>query len=144
MDVKSPVDEAIAQAEKEFDAGNYRGAVALMLPLLRAKDKLSPRQELTVAHWLSTSYRFLGDYKVALPHVQRVLVLAQEVFGPRSPGHAVALGELCMLHTGLKAFPAARKAIVEALAIMDELGLQQDERYGSMLSVLGDVDREQG
>ncbi len=29
-----------------FVAGNYRGALALLLPLLRAEEKLSPQQEL--------------------------------------------------------------------------------------------------
>ena len=144
MDVKGPVDEAIAQAEKEYHAGNYRGGVALLLPLLRAKDKLSPLQEYHVADCLSQSYHFLHDYKAALPHVQRTLGLAQELFGPRSEGHALALKELCKVHTGLKAFPEARKAIVEALAIMDELGLQQDEQYGSMLIERGDADCEEG
>jgi hypothetical protein len=47
-----------------------------------------------------------------------------------------------MVQQRLKAFPQARKAITEALSIMDELGLQQDE-YGSMLSVLGDLDYDQ-
>jgi tetratricopeptide (TPR) repeat protein len=58
--------------------------------------------------------------------------------------HADALYELCLVHTGLKAFPAARKAIVDSLAIREALGLQKDERYGSMLLTLGDLDREQG
>jgi hypothetical protein len=42
---------------------------------------------------------------------------------------------------GLKAFPEECKAILEALAIMEELGLQQDD---SMLLVLGELDRKQG
>jgi hypothetical protein len=49
-----------------------------------------------------------------------------------------------MVHGGLKAFPQARKAIAEALRIMDELGLQQDEQYGSMLLELGSLDNDQG
>jgi hypothetical protein len=49
-----------------------------------------------------------------------------------------------MVHSGLKAFPEARKAIEEALAIMEELGPQQDEECGSMLSELGALDRDQG
>ena len=127
MDVKGPVDEVMEQAQKEVEVGNYRGGVALLLPLLRAKDKLSPRQEYHVVNCLSQCYRFLRDDKAALPHVERKLVLAQNLFGPRSLGHAGALQGLCMVHMGLKAFPEARKAVVEALAIMDELGLQQDE-----------------
>ena len=142
MDVGRSVDEVVEQATKEFDAGNYRGAVALLKPLL--KDKLSPQQELDVAMWLSGCYRFLEDSKAALPHAERWVVLVQELHGPRSLDHAQALKELCMVHQGLKAFPAARKAIVEALAIMDERGLQQDEQYGGMLAVLGNLDREQG
>ncbi len=45
--------------------------------------------------------------------------------------------------SGFQAFPQARKAITEALGIMDELGLQEDEQYGSMLSVLGNLDMDQ-
>ena len=144
MDVKGPVDEVMEQAQKEVEAGNYRGAVALSLPLLRAKDKLSPRQEYHVVNCLSQCYRFLRDDKAALPHAQWLVVLAPEVDGPRSLFHAVALKGLSIVHTGLKAFPEARKAIVEALAIMDELGLQQDEQYGSMLMSLGRLDQQQG
>ncbi len=48
-----------------------------------------------------------------------------------------------MVQAGLKAFPAARKAILEALA-MEELSLQEHEQYGSMLRVLGVLDREEG
>ena len=142
MDVRRSLDETIGQAVKEYHAGNYRGGLALLLPLL--KEKLSPQQELNVSVWLSGSYHFLEDFKAALPHAEHHVVLEQQLSGPRSLGHAMALKVVCMVHRGLKAFPAARKAIKEALAIMDELGLQQDEEYGGMLGGLGDVDREQG
>jgi hypothetical protein len=86
-------------------------------------------------------YRSLLDFSAALP-VQRAVVLVSQHFGPRSLLHAAALKGLCLVQTGLKAFPAARRAIVEALAIMEELGHQQDEDYGS-LRALGGLDREQ-
>jgi tetratricopeptide (TPR) repeat protein len=145
MDVRASVDETIGQAVQEFKAGNYRGAVALLEPLLRppAKEKLSPQQERDVVMWLSDRHRFLGDYKAALPHTQRLLALEQQLHGPRSRQHAEALKVLCIVHRGLKAFTQARKAITEALGIMDELGLQQDEEC-SMLLVLGDLDQLQG
>jgi tetratricopeptide (TPR) repeat protein len=79
-----------------------------------------------------------------LPHAERGLVLEQQLHGPRSQQHALAFKGLCMVHRGLKALPQDRLAIVEALGIMDELGLQQDEQYGSMLSVLGGLNCEQG
>ncbi len=116
----------------------------MLLPLLRAKEKLSPQQELNVVNGLSTCYRFLHDEKAALPHEQRGVVLTQQLFGARSKEHAEALKGLCMVHRGLKAFPKARKAIGEALAIMEELGLQQDEEYGSMLVELGGLDLDRG
>ncbi len=86
----------------------------------------------------------LADYKAVLPHSQRVLVLTKQLFGASSKEHAEALKRLCMVHTGLKAFPKARKAIGEALAIVEELGLQQGEQYGSMLRELGGLDLDQG
>ncbi len=139
------VDATIVRSLMEFDAGNYRGAVAL-LELLRprAKEKLSPQQECNVVGWLSTCYRFLDDFKAALPHAQRLLALQQQLHGPRSWQHAEALKGLSMVQRKLKAFPQARKAITEALSIIDELGHQQDEQYGSMLLVLGDLDYDQG
>ncbi len=48
-----------------------------------------------------------------------------------------------MVHAGLKDFPAALKVITEALVIMEELGLQ-DEEYGAMLLMLGALARDQG
>jgi tetratricopeptide (TPR) repeat protein len=146
MDVRTPVDEVIVQAKKETRTGNYKGAIALLQPLLRLrqKAKLSQSQENDVVSWLCNCYRSLFDFKAALPHAQRSLVLAQELFGPRSAGYADALKGLCLVHMRLKAFKAARKAVEEALAIMEELGLQQDERYGSTLVALGRMDHEQG
>jgi hypothetical protein len=144
MDSHGSVDATTRAAKKEYDAGNYRGALALLVPLLRAKEKLSPQQELKVVRRLSNCYRFLYDYKTALPHAQRGLVLTKQLFGARSKEHAMALWGLCMVNRGLKAFPEARKAVGEALAIMEELGLQQDEECGSMLLQLGRLDRDQG
>ncbi len=128
------------ESVREAFQANYRGALALLLPLLRAEKKLLPQQELGVMGCLSNCYRFLGNFKAALPHVRRELVLTKQLFGARSKEHAWALQGLCMVHRGLKAFPEARKAIGEALAIMEELG----EEYGSMLVQLGRLDREQG
>jgi hypothetical protein len=69
MDSRGSVDKTIQAAKKkEFDAGNYQGALALLLPLLRAKEKLLPWQEMKVVSWLSACYCFLCDYKAALPH----------------------------------------------------------------------------
>jgi hypothetical protein len=44
MDSHGSVDQTIRAAEKDLDAGNYRGALALLLPLLRTKEKLSPQR----------------------------------------------------------------------------------------------------
>jgi hypothetical protein len=76
----------------------------------------------------------LHDHKAAL------------CIGPRAPRsvlHSEALAMLCEVHKGLAAFPAARKAIVEALAILEELGLQQDPQYGLSLVALGELESEQ-
>ncbi len=92
----------------------------------------------------SGCYRCLLDFKTALPLVQRWVVLEQELAGPRSLRHAQALQDLCIVQRGLKDFVAAGKAIKEALAIMEELGLQRHEGYGSMLLDLGGLDFHQG
>jgi tetratricopeptide (TPR) repeat protein len=140
----SSVDEAMAQADKERDAGNYRGALKLLRPFFLAREKLSPQQERNVLVLTSGCYCLLLDFKAALPLVQRWVVLDQQLAGPRSQRHAKALQQLCMVHRGLKDFVAASKAIKEALAIMEELGLQHHEGYGSMLLVLGGLDFDQG
>jgi tetratricopeptide (TPR) repeat protein len=146
MDARDASQDVLERAEKERDAGNYRAGVELVRPLLQAKrkEKLSPQQEHDAAALLGDCYRLLHDFKAALLLVQRGVVLSQQRFGPRSEGHAQALKGLCIVQQGLKAFPKARKAILEALAIMEELGLQQHEQYGSMLRELGRLDREQG
>jgi hypothetical protein len=146
MDARHATEDVLERAKNELVGGNYRACVELLRALLRPKrkQKLSPPQRLFVMY-LGCCYRALHDFKAALPHTQRRMVLAQHLFGPRSHGHAQALKVLCMVQKGLKPFPAARKAISEALAIMEELGLQQDEQYGGMLLVeLGGLDHEQG
>jgi len=45
MDAPLSVGVTLEQALKEFQAGNYRGMVELVLPLLRAKEKLSLEEE---------------------------------------------------------------------------------------------------
>ncbi len=64
----------------------------------------------------SDCYRFLLDFKAALPLVQRLVALEQQLHGPRSVSHTKVLHGLCLVHMGLKAFPAARKAITEGRA----------------------------
>jgi hypothetical protein len=88
MDSHSSVDQTIRAAEKDFEAGNYRGALALLLPLWRGKEELSPQQELGVINGLSNCDRFLCDFKAALPHTQRGLVLTKQLFGARSKEYA--------------------------------------------------------
>ena len=103
------VDEVIKKAKKESDAGNYRGAVALLQPLL--KHKLSPQQKMSVVAWLGACYHRLDDFKAALPHAQRQVVLAKQLHGARSLPHARALQGLCMVHRALTAFPPAREGL---------------------------------
>jgi tetratricopeptide (TPR) repeat protein len=136
----------LEQAENDINAGNYQKAISVLLPLVRPGAKKLPLQlERDVCFWLGTSYRLVGD-KTALQYVLRWLELTQEVRGPRSVGHAVALEALCLvlMGPGLEAFLDARDSIAEALGIMEELGLVAEERYGSMLRVLGDLEVVQG
>jgi hypothetical protein len=85
----------------------------------------------------------LCDFQAALPLAQRGVVLEQQLAGPRSLGHAQVLQELCMVQSGLKDFVAASKAIKEALAIREQLGLQRHEQYGPMLVTLARLDHAQ-
>jgi hypothetical protein len=115
-------DRMTQAAEKDYRAGNCWGElVALLLPLLQGKEKLLPRQELHVVRWLSDCHRFLDDEKAAWAAWARV---NKSAVRRALKEHAEALKGLRMVHTGLKASPEARKAIEEALAIREELGLQ--------------------
>jgi tetratricopeptide (TPR) repeat protein len=138
------VDETCIQADKERDAGNYRGALELVRPFLLAREKLSLLQERNVVVVASSCYRCLSDFKAALPLAQRCVVLEQQLAGPRQLRHAQALKQLSLVQSGLKDFVAASKAIKQARAIMEELGMQRHEGYGSMLVTLGRLDKEQG
>jgi long-chain acyl-CoA synthetase len=136
------VDEALSIAAEEWRKANYRRGVEALQPFAGVND-VAPRQAMDVSHWLSRCYRFLFDFKTALPHGERSVQLARSHW-PRSREHAVALKEVSMVHRGLKDFPAAREAIVEAQTIMEEHGLQTDETYGAILSALGSLDYFQG
>ncbi len=70
--------------------------------------------------------------------------MERQLAGPCSLGLALALKQLSMVQSRLKEFAAASKAIEEALASMEELGLQGHEYFGSILLTLGGLDREQG
>jgi tetratricopeptide (TPR) repeat protein len=141
------IKKAVAQAKNEYKQGNYRRGVELLQPFVGpGAKKLTPQQERGVVRWLSQCYRFLRDNKAALPHAQRGLELTLQLYRPRSQEHAYALKGLCMVQTGLEAFLEARANITEALAIMDELGLQEEEdkECGSMLSTFGRIDLDEG
>ncbi len=107
MDSHDSVGETIP---KEHRAGNYRGALAL-LPFLRAKEELSPQRAEGGEQVERLLLPLLGRLQ------GRVAARAARA------GHAEALKGLCMVHSGLK--PEARKVIEEALAIMEELGLNR-------------------
>jgi hypothetical protein len=142
MDSHGSEKEPTQPAKKEFGAGNYRGALVLLLPLW-AKQKLFPQQKLDVVTWLSDCCCLLYDEMAALPHTQCGLVFTKQLCNAHSRDHSRALQGLCMVHGGLKAFPEVLKAIREALAVMEDLGLQQDEEYGSMLRELGGLALDQ-
>ncbi len=93
MDARDATKDVLERAEKELNAGNYRAGVELVRPLLQPKrnEKLSPQQEYQAVACLGSCYGYLLDFKAALPHAQRAVVLAQQLFGPRSVNHAQAL-----------------------------------------------------
>jgi tetratricopeptide (TPR) repeat protein len=142
MDVCA-VATTLEQASDECRNCNYRGAVALLLPLLPSQENLCMPQEVVTVLILSSAYRHLLDFNSALPHAERLVKLQKHYF-TRTLAHARSLEELCMVHTGLRTFSPALEAITEALSILDELGLQQEEDYGMMLSDLALLEHLQG
>jgi tetratricopeptide (TPR) repeat protein len=106
--------------------------------------KLTPQQERSMLALSYKCLRFLLDYRAALPLTQRLLALAVRFKGPRSEVHAVAPRALCLDYLGLRAFSEASAVITESASIMEELGLQQQEEYGLVLTTLGDVKRQLG
>jgi tetratricopeptide (TPR) repeat protein len=125
------IDEAIARAQKEHEASNYRGAIELLL-LLQTQEKLSPQQEYRVVSRLSDGYRNLLDFGSALPHLLRALELVPGLHGRRSLEHATVLKALALAYVGTKQLGEAGTTILEALSIMEELGLTRDKEYGHL------------
>jgi hypothetical protein len=130
----------IGEASTLIRMGDYRGALELVHPW--TKKKLQPLEELGVVTAAGNCYRCLSDFKSSLRFALRRVALLASV-APRSLDYAVALKEVCEVQTGLKSFPAARKAILEALATVEALDSQQEEHYGEMLVALARVDRDQ-
>jgi hypothetical protein len=130
MDVCDPGDEVLVQVKKECGTGDYRVIAAVL------KEKLSPHQECQAVTYLSCCYRALYDFKAALPHVQRLVVLAQHRSRP-------GVGGLCMVQAGLKA-PCGAKghfgspghpgwacntlAVRRVLAVLGRLDRQQERQ----------------
>jgi hypothetical protein len=75
-------------------------ALELRPAVLLAREKLSPLQERNVMGLASGCYRFLDDFKAALPLAQRRVVLEQELAGPRSLRHAQALQSCARCRVG--------------------------------------------
>jgi tetratricopeptide (TPR) repeat protein len=121
--------DIIVQAQKACEAGDFNAALRLLRPFAKG-----PRRP-DVDRLLCTCYQRLGQYEAALPHAQ--FWVDSEC--KRSPQRSEALKELCLIQQGLKAFAAARKPMMDAVSILDDLGLEQSAQYGSMLSVLGDL-----
>jgi tetratricopeptide (TPR) repeat protein len=140
------VEMALDLGQKQFNMGNYARAVALLEPFVHAeaKENLTPLQEWRVNVLLTNSYRIMLEFKAALALEHRLIELTLQLTGPRSRVHAAALQGLCMDHLGLKVFSKARAAIAESVSIMEELDLQQEEDYGSVLLTLGDIERMMG
>src|SRR3990167_2800641 len=131
MEVKK-VDNIIASADKAVHEGNYKGAISMAEPLLKGEKKktLSPLQEARVHHFVCAAYRFIGEYRTALPHAKRYLELAAQLRGKGSLGHAIALQELGLVETKLKDGKSAKKRFNDALAILKELGMEKSVEYG--------------
>jgi tetratricopeptide (TPR) repeat protein len=118
-------DAAVSAATKAWREGAYLSAVDVLKPWAGGQKVLRPSRQRDVEFWMSRCHRFLFNFKEALLHAERSVELSSQptTFGPRSREHAVALRELSMVRRGLKEYPAARKNLVEALAIMEERGL---------------------
>src|SRR3990167_5308408 len=142
MDVKNNVDDIIDSADKAFEEGNYKSVISLLEPLLKGKKKktLSPSQERDAVGLMSTAFRFLHDYKSALPHAKRYLQLEIQVCGKGSKEHAIALQEVGLVETGLKDYKGAKRRFNDAMAIFKELGMETSLQYGSVLISLARLD----
>src|SRR3569623_1066772 len=143
MDAHQAVDDAIKQAGQLLNAGNYKAALKVVEPLWQRKD-LSPEQSCMVAGLLCTCHRSLLDFKAALVFAQHHVDLSIQVYGSRSSDHAVALFGLGQVQLGLCAFTEAKAAYNEERREKEELGKQNSDHYGAVLSGRGQVERHQG
>src|SRR3990167_8179847 len=119
---RTSVGERINRVDKMFGEGNYKGAIAVLEPLLRKWRKKTPKQEWEVAAALSASYRFWDEPRAALPHARRNLQRAKELCGKGSKEHADALIDLGVVKMQLKDFASAKKKFHHGAVILVKLG----------------------
>lgn len=140
------IDEIIRCANVLGDAGDYKNAIDILLPLLerRNRKKVSPKQELPISEMLASFYRLLANYTSALFHAERYLELTRQIFKSESKEYAFALKIICVIHREIGSIPKAHDDITKALNIMRKLELQHDVEYGYMLEILATIKYKKG
>ena len=145
MDADAPkykfIDETLDKALVAGKAGEYGKVIKLLMHLMKQKNKkkLSPDQEIHINISLSVCYRSFSDFKSALPYAQQGMELIKTQYGPRSLKYAMKVPELCAVYRGLRDIIKIKEIIIEALSILEELGLSEVEEYALMLKELANI-----
>lgn len=125
-----------------YNKGQYRAALD---PLSRALEEMDvpPFFESDLNNLIGICHKFLCEYRVALPFHRRVLELAEKNVGKQSRGYVIVLLNLVDLNCKMKRFRDATRNTEQAVALLEDMGLQHEELYGQALMQFGDIQIEQ-
>ena len=96
-----------------------------------------PLAEANLRLTIGNTYRALGKYQDAEPHLLAAIDLFQKHMGPNHLDSAAAINELAALYEGQGAYPQAEKLQRQAMAIYEQTGGTDDSRVTMAQNNLG-------
>lgn len=149
MASENPVDKGLEMAVEElkmaadyYKSCNYIKASEISTIILK-KDGITPLQEREALNILSACYVAFADYKSIIPYAKRHVEITIQIFGKESEEHACSILSICTVAIATRSFKHARDILTRAMKMMEKLGLDKSERYGEMLLLSGNIEREQ-
>jgi CHAT domain-containing protein len=93
---------------------------------------------------LAEVYRDLGDYKAALPLLEKALAIQEKTLGQKHPARATSLHNLAGLRLAMGAHEAALDLYRRALALTEEVLGRDHPDYAQSMRALGMLHHEMG
>jgi eukaryotic-like serine/threonine-protein kinase len=104
--------------DKRVTVEDLLKAAAARIP---GKFEGQPRTEAAVRLTIGATYRALGKYPAALPHLERSLDLRRRVLGPRHPDTLTSMNSLAVLYQAWGRYALAVPLLTESLAAQQEI-----------------------